>query len=101
LIGMNDFFKHWAWLAGVLLVVAIFIFNRFRATEDGKTKIDQWKMGMPIVGKVVRLHLFGQFCRTLATLLQNGVPVLKAWRSPSKSFPTASSNRPSPRRGRR
>ena len=35
-------------------------------------------MSVPIVGKVVRLHLFGQFCRTLATLLQNGVPVLKA-----------------------
>jgi type II secretory pathway component PulF len=78
LIGLNDFTKHWAWLAGVLLVFAIFIFNRFRATEDGKTKIDKWKMGMPIVGRVVRLHLFGQFCRTLATLLQNGVPVLKA-----------------------
>ena len=62
----------------MLLVFAIFIFNRFRATEDGKTKIDKWKMSMPIVGRVVRLHLFGQFCRTLATLLQNGVPVLKA-----------------------
>ena len=78
LIGLNDFVKHWLWLAVVLLVFAIFIFNRFRATEEGKTKIDQWKMSMPIVGKVVRLHLFGQFCRTLATLLQNGVPVLKA-----------------------
>jgi len=78
LIGLNDFVKHWAWLVALVLVFAIFLFNRFRATEDGKAKIDQWKMNVPIVGKVVRLHLFGQFCRTLATLLQNGVPVLKA-----------------------
>jgi type II secretory pathway component PulF len=78
LIGMNDFVKHWSWLIVVLIVLAAFIFNRFRATEEGKVKIDQWKMNVPIVGKVVRLHLFGQFCRTLATLLQNGVPVLKA-----------------------
>jgi type II secretory pathway component PulF len=35
-------------------------------------------MNVPIVGKVVRLHLFGQFSRTLSTLLQNGVPVLNA-----------------------
>jgi type II secretory pathway component PulF len=78
LIGLNDFVKHWAWLIVLLIVLAIFLFNRFRSTEEGKAKIDQWKMNVPIVGKVVRLHLFGQFCRTLATLLQNGVPVLKA-----------------------
>ena len=78
LIGFNDFVKHWAWLMGVFLVLALFLFSRFRASTEGKAKIDQWKMSAPIVGKVVCLHLFGQFCRTLATLLQNGVPVLSA-----------------------
>ena len=78
LIGMNDFIKHWIWLMVALLILAVIIFNRFRASEEGKIKIDQWKMNVPIVGKVVRLHLFGQFARTLSTLLQNGVPVLKA-----------------------
>jgi len=78
LIAFNDFVKHWSWLMALLIVLLVFLFNRFRATEEGKFKIDQWKMNVPIVGKVVRLHLFGQFCRTLATLLQNGVPVLKA-----------------------
>jgi type II secretory pathway component PulF len=78
LIGLNDFVKHWSWLALLILIVAAFLINRFRATEEGKVKIDEWKMKVPVVGKVVRLHLFGQFCRTLATLLQNGVPVLKA-----------------------
>jgi type IV pilus assembly protein PilC len=33
---------------------------------------------MPVFGKVVRLNLFGQFARTLSTLLHNGVPVLTA-----------------------
>jgi len=78
LIGLNDFIKHWAWLMGLLLFAAFILFNRFRASEEGKVKIDQWKMNVPIVGKVVRLHLFGQFSRTLSTLLQNGVPVLNA-----------------------
>jgi type II secretory pathway component PulF len=31
-----------------------------------------------VVGKVVKLNVFGQFSRTLGTLLQNGVPVLTA-----------------------
>jgi type IV pilus assembly protein PilC len=51
---------------------------RFKATPDGKRKIDHWKMNAPIVGKVVKLNLFGQFARTLSTLLVNGVPVLTA-----------------------
>jgi type II secretory pathway component PulF len=78
LIGLNNFIKHWSWVMLAILIVAAFIFSRFRASEEGKFKIDRWKMSFPIVGKVVKLHLFGQFCRTLSTLLQNGVPVLKA-----------------------
>jgi len=35
-------------------------------------------MKAPVFGKVVKLNLFGQFARTLGTLLQNGVPVLTA-----------------------
>jgi len=35
-------------------------------------------MKLPVFGKVVQINLFGQFARTLGTLLQNGVPVLTA-----------------------
>ncbi|HXJ74662.1 MAG TPA: type II secretion system F family protein, partial [Candidatus Dormibacteraeota bacterium] len=51
---------------------------RFKATAEGRRRIDGWKMNAPVVGKVVRLNLFGQFARTLSTLLVNGVPVLTA-----------------------
>jgi type II secretory pathway component PulF len=37
-------------------------------------------MQVPVFGHVVQLNLFGQFARTLGTLLQNGVPVLTALR---------------------
>jgi type II secretory pathway component PulF len=60
---------------GAVLVV---LWVRFRATPAGKRKIDGWKMNAPVVGKVVQLNLFGQFARTLSTLLVNGVPVLIA-----------------------
>src|SRR6185437_8881501 len=59
-------------------VVVVILFLRFRATDSGKRRIDQWKLHAPVIGKVVRLNLFGQFARTLSTLLQNGVPVLTA-----------------------
>ena len=44
-------------------------------------------MNAPIVGKVVKLNLFGQFARTLGTLLQNGVPVLTALKITEQVLP--------------
>jgi type II secretory pathway component PulF len=69
----------WAILgfAAGMAVLAILI-GKFRSSEQGKRKIDEWKMKAPIIGKVVKLNLFGQFARVLSTLLQNGVPVLTA-----------------------
>jgi type II secretory pathway component PulF len=78
LMGMNDFFKRWYPLMALIVVAIVVIFNRFKASEKGKLVLDRWKMNAPIVGKVVKLHVFGQFARTLGTLLENGVPVLTA-----------------------
>jgi type II secretory pathway component PulF len=66
------------WLLGVLGLLAVIFFKRFQASADGARKLDEWRMKAPVFGKVVKLNLFGQFARTLGTLLQNGVPVLTA-----------------------
>jgi type II secretory pathway component PulF len=78
LMGFSTFFINFWWLIGFVIIVALILFKRFQASEEGARKIDEWKMKAPIVGKVVKLNLFGQFARTLGTLLQNGVPVLTA-----------------------
>jgi type II secretory pathway component PulF len=72
-------------VAGVA-VIAILV-GKFRASEQGKRKIDEWKMKAPIFGKVVKLNLFGQFARVLSTLLQNGVPVLTALKITEQVMP--------------
>ena len=80
LIRVSHFFSNPVYLAmmGLFIVVSAILIIRFRATKEGRRNIDGWKMKMPILGKVVKLNLFGQFARTLATLLHNGVPVLTA-----------------------
>ncbi len=78
LMGINTFFQRWWWVMALVIAAIVILFNRFRASETGKLTLDRWKMTAPIFGKVVRLHVFGQFSRTLATLLENGVPVLTA-----------------------
>jgi type II secretory pathway component PulF len=44
-------------------------------------------MNLPVFGKVIRINLFAQFARTLATLLQNGVPVLTALKITEQVIP--------------
>jgi type II secretory pathway component PulF len=78
----------WAIMGTVLGVAVIGILvAKFRASETGRRKIDGWKMKAPVIGKVVKLNLFGQFARVLATLLQNGVPVLTALKITEQVMP--------------
>jgi type II secretory pathway component PulF len=78
LIATGEFFTHYWWLLCILAIFAVFAFRRFQTSGIGREKLDRWKMNVPVLGKVVKLNLFAQFSRTLATLLQNGVPVLTA-----------------------
>jgi type IV pilus assembly protein PilC len=68
---------NWIFI-GLVVSAIVVLWVRFKSTPEGRHKIDRWKMNAPVLGKAVKLNLFGQFARTLATLLINGVPVLTA-----------------------
>ncbi len=87
LINISNGFARWWWLGGGALLVAVIFVARFKATETGRRKMDEWKMKTPVFGKVVCLNLYGQFARTLATLLHNGVPVLTALKITEQVMP--------------
>jgi type II secretory pathway component PulF len=87
LIGLSQFLIGYWWLLGGLILLAIILFVRFKASEAGGRKLDEWKLSAPVLGKVVKLNLFGQFARTLGTLLQNGVPVLTALKITEQVLP--------------
>jgi len=80
LINTSRFLTQWWWVLVLAVVLLVFLFIRYRATDVGRRTIDRFKLSLPIFGKVTRLNLFGQFARTLGTLLRNGVPVLEALR---------------------
>ena len=87
LIGISNLFSGYWWLMALLVLAAGVVFKRFQSTDTGKRAIDGWKIRMPILGKVVKLNLHGQFARTLATLLKNGVPVLTALKITEQIIP--------------
>ena len=78
LIGLSALFTGYWWLLGMMVLAVIVLYKRFKSSAAGGRKMDEWSMKLPVFGNVVRINLFGQFARTLGTLLQNGVPVLTA-----------------------
>jgi len=87
LIGFSNFLLKYWWLIGLLLIVIVILFKRFQTSPAGSRKLDEWRLKLPLFGKLIRMNLFGQFSRTLGTLLQNGVPVLSALRITEQVLP--------------
>lgn len=87
LMGISNFFKVYWWLPLLVAMTLVMLFKRYQSSERGKRTIDHFKMNAPVVGRVVRLNLFGQFARTLSTLLHNGVPVLTALKITEEIMP--------------
>ena len=78
LMGFSNFLLAYWWAIGFVVLLGVIFFKRFQASEAGARKLDELRLKLPVAGKVVKLNLYGQFARTLGTLLQNGVPVLTA-----------------------
>jgi type II secretory pathway component PulF len=87
LVNISHVLAGYWWLILLVIGVGLLLFNRFKSTPEGKRKVDQWKMKAPVFGKVIKLNLFGQFARTLSTLLENGVPVLTALKITEQIIP--------------
>jgi general secretion pathway protein F len=64
----------WALLAGVAAAYAVYL--RARATPGGRLRIDTVKLGIPVVGNLMRKASISRFAVTFGTLLESGLPVL-------------------------
>ncbi|MBL69429.1 MAG: type II secretion system protein [Verrucomicrobiales bacterium] len=82
LLAASETFSNVWVMAGlvIFLVVLVVLIKRYLAGPDGRRAFDGWVLNAPLLHRIVRPNLFGQFARTLGTLMQNGVPVLTALR---------------------
>jgi general secretion pathway protein F len=64
--------------AGLTVALALARFLNYIATPAGKIRKDGFMLKIPIFGQLLRMLAVVRFARTLATLLQSGVPLLKA-----------------------
>jgi general secretion pathway protein F len=73
----NALISFW-WLFLGLGILGIYLFNRWKNTEEGRKKWDLFVLKAPLFGKLTLMVAVTRFARTLATLLASGVPVLRA-----------------------
>ena len=79
LIAVSNFLKSFWWLILIILAVSIAAFRyTTNVTEKGKRLWDNVKLKAPVFGQINRKIAIARFSRTLATLLQSGVPLLQA-----------------------
>jgi type IV pilus assembly protein PilC len=53
-----------------------YAFKSYYATPKGRRVVDQVVLKMPVLGNIMRKIAVARFCRTLATLISSGVPIL-------------------------
>jgi type IV pilus assembly protein PilC len=60
----------------VLGGAAVYGFKQYYATDKGRHVVDAGMLKAPILGNILRKIAVARFCRTLATLISSGVPIL-------------------------
>jgi len=63
-------------IMAVALLAFGWAFRTYYGTDGGKRIVDGTMLKMPILGDILRKIAVARFCRTLATLISSGVPIL-------------------------
>src|SRR5690606_21938819 len=78
LIDLSNFLKHnfhWILLG---CGIAFWLFKKFVATPKGRDMKDRFLVRAPVFGNLIHKIALSRFCRTYATLIRSGVPILRA-----------------------
>jgi len=67
------------WWVGVLAgISAVIGFRALVRTDEGRIGWDRFRLMIPGYGRVIRHRYYAQFSRTLGTLMENGIPLLRS-----------------------
>jgi type IV pilus assembly protein PilC len=77
LIDLSNFMKAWWWAIGLGAYGVYFAIGKYVVTPNGRRQKDQFLVRAPIFGNLVHKIALSRFCRTYATLMRSGVPILR------------------------
>ncbi|MFA5146431.1 MAG: type II secretion system F family protein [Candidatus Omnitrophota bacterium] len=89
LLGISGFLTNYWWILIAIIAIIAVTAAKIYATADGRLAIDRLKLGSPVAGPLIKKVELARFARTLATLLNNGVPILEALKIVSETMENA------------
>src|SRR5215471_5592079 len=78
LIATSDAVRNHLILIGPLLIGGIIVLKIWVGSRSGQQWLDELKLTAPVVGNLWTMFSMAQLSRTLATLLQGGIPLVAA-----------------------
>jgi len=78
LMQINHAIVTYWWLVALIAIGISVGFRAFVRTDEGRLTWDRFRLKIPGYGRVIRHSYYAQFSRTLGTLTQNGIPLLRS-----------------------
>ena len=80
LIGTSDFFQHYWWFMGVLIIAAWLIFRNWIRSSTGSRSWDRWIHSIPRIGGLIRNINTVRLAHNAGAMLESGLPLEKSLR---------------------
>jgi len=78
LMSVHHLITTWWWLGILLALGALAGWRAYVRSDEGRTTWDRIRLKIPGYGRVIRHRYYAQFSRTLGTLTENGIPLLRS-----------------------
>ncbi len=78
LMGFSAFLSKWWPFILIILIAAGLFFKAWKDNDANKPKWDRIKLRLPLFGPVIVSRFYVQFLETMANLVANGLPLLRA-----------------------
>jgi type IV pilus assembly protein PilC len=78
MFAVSTFMRNFWYLILLSPVAVVTAFKYYYATESGRWNLDRLKLKIPVTGELVQKMAISRFSRTLGTLVNSGVPMLRA-----------------------
>jgi type IV pilus assembly protein PilC len=75
---ISDIIRAYWFMLPITPIAVFFGLKWYNGTEQGKWNLDRLKLRIPVIGELIQKMAISRFSRTLGTLVNSGVPVLRA-----------------------
>lgn len=78
LVAFHHALTSYWWIAAIVVMAILIGVRAFARTDEGRITLDRIRLSFPGYGRIIKHRYYAQFSRTLGTLMENGIPLLKA-----------------------